>query len=231
MIAKQKPRFVYLLAVLVVVGSGVLAYELGRFNGGYSYFDQRRERGELTTEIADRDRTVENLQRSLAILETSQQIDRETYSQVEANLNELQARIQAQEEELAFYRGIISPEDGAAGLRVESLELRPVDSGHSYVLHLVLVQAITHDRRVSGTVRFDFAGSMDGEPVEFGLDELVSDDAGGDLAYSFRYFQDLQRQLVLPDGFEPDEVLMELRPREPSGEALEQAFEWAAVSG
>jgi hypothetical protein len=72
---------------------------------------------------------------------------------------------------------------------------------------------------------------MDGKLVQFGLDELVSGDSSGDLSYSFRYFQDLQRQLVLPDGFEPDEVLMEIRPREPSGEPLEQTFEWAAVSG
>lgn len=231
MIARRKPRLIYLLAVVIVGASGVLVYELGRLNGGYSYLDQRRERDDLTAVIAGRDQTIENLQRSVAILETSQEIDRETYSQVEVNLNDLQARIQAQEEELAFYRGIISPEDGSAGLRVQSLELRPGDSGHSFVLHLVLVQAITHDRRVSGTVRLDFAGSVDGMPVQFGLDELVSGDASGDLSYSFRYFQDLQRQLVLPDGFEPDKVLMEIRPREPSGEPLERTFEWAAVSG
>jgi hypothetical protein len=230
-IAKRKPRLLYVLAVVVIGGSIALAYELGRFNGGYSYFDQRRERDALTAVITERDAAIESLQRSLAILETSQEIDRETYSQVEVNLNELQARIQAQEEELAFYRGIISPEDGAAGLRVQALSMRPADSGHSYVLHLVLVQAITHDRRVSGTVRFDFTGLLDGEPVQLGLDELVSGDAGGDIAYSFRYFQDLQRQLVLPDGFEPDEVLMQIRPREPSGQAFEQTFEWAAVSG
>jgi Family of unknown function (DUF6776) len=231
LIARKKPRLLYLLAVVAVAGGGVLAYELGRFNGGYSILDQRHERDELTAVIAERDQTIESLQRSLAILETSQEVDRETYSQVEVNLNELQARIQAQEEELAFYRGIISPEDGAAGLRVQSLELRPTDSGQSYVLHLVLVQAITHDRRVSGTVRLNFAGFLDGESVELGLDDLVSDDTGGDLAYSFRYFQDLQRQLALPDGFEPDEVLLQIRPREPSGQALEQTFDWSAVSG
>ncbi|NIW23210.1 MAG: hypothetical protein GWN29_00825 [Gammaproteobacteria bacterium] len=219
------------MAVIAVTGSVFLAHELGRLNGGYSYLDQRRERDELTAVIAERDLTIEVLRRQVAILETSQEIDQETYTLVEQNLDELQAQIQAQEEELAFYRGIISPEDGVAGLRVQSLEMRPTDAEQGYLLHLVLVQAITHDRRVSGTVSFDITGSIDGEPVQLNLDEVVAEDARGAIAYAFRYFQDLQRQLVLPEGFEPDEVLMLIRPREPNGQALEQSFEWSAIAG
>ena len=155
-----------------MAGSVFLAHELGRLNGGYSYLDQRRERDELTAAIAERDQTIEALRRQVAILETSQEIDQETYTLVEQNLDELQAQIQAQEEELAFYRGIISPEDGAAGLRVQSLEMRPTDAAQGYLLHLVLVQAITHDRRVSGTVSFGITGSLDGEHVQLNLDEI-----------------------------------------------------------
>ena len=217
------------MAIVAVAGSVFLAYELGQLNGGYSYLDQRRERDEFTAVIAQRDQTIEELRRQVAILETSQDIDQETYTLVEQNLDELQAEIQAQEEELAFYRGIISPEDGAAGLRVQSLELRPTDAEQGYLLHLVLVQAITHDRRVSGTVSFDILGSLDGEQVQLTLDDVGAD--GAALAYAFRYFQDLQRQLILPEGFEPDEVLMQIRPREPSGQASEQSFEWSAIAG
>lgn len=228
---RRKPRFLYFLVAVVAIGSLALAYELGRFDGGYSYLDQRRERQALNAIIAERDRTIEELQRSVAILKTSQEVDKETYSQVERNLSDLQARIQSQEEELAFYRGIISPEDGAAGLRVQTLEIRPADAGHGYVLHLVLVQAITHDRRVSGTVSLSIEGSMQGEPVRLGLGDVVADRSDADLAYGFRYFQDLQRELVLPDGFAPGEVTMEIRPREPGGEVLQQTFDWAAISG
>lgn len=231
MTARRKPWILKVLTVVIVAGGFVLAYELGRLNGGFSFLDQRNERESLNAIIAERDRTIEDLQRTIAILETSQDIDRETYAQVEVNLDELQARIQAQEEELAFYRGIISPEDGVAGLRVQTLELRPTETSDSYVLHLVLVQAITHDRRVSGTVRFDIAGTLGGDHVRYGLDELLGEESVASLAYSFRYFQDLQRELVLPNGFRPTEVLLEIRPREPSGDALEQSFDWASVAG
>jgi len=229
--ARKKPKLLYLMAVIAVGGSVFLAYELGRLNGGYSYLDQRRERDDLTAAIAERDQTIEALRRRVAILDTSQEIDKETYAQVEQNLDELQAQIQSQEEELAFYRGIISPEDGTAGLRVQSLEMRPTDGAHGYLLNLVLVQAITHDRRVSGTVSFDITGSLDGEQVQLNLGDLATDAAEDALAYAFRYFQDLQRQFVLPEGFEPDEVLMNIRPREPSGQAMEQSFDWSAIAG
>lgn len=231
MTVRRKPRLLRFLLFVVVCGSVVLAYELGRLNGGYSYLDQRHERESFSAALEERDRTIDSLQRTIAILETSQDIDRETYTQVEANLDELQARIQDQEEELAFYRGIISPEDGVAGLRVQTLELRPIETQRGYVLHLVLVQAITHDRRVSGTVRVDIAGTLDGNEVRYSLDDLLTEDATAALAYSFRYFQDLQRELVLPDGFRPSELLMQIRPREPSGDVLEQVFDWATVAG
>jgi len=229
--SKRKPQLLYLLVILVLGGGAFLLFELGRLSGGYSFLDQRREREEMLATIATRDQTIEELSRRLAILETSQEIDRETYAQLEDNLGDLQAQIQAQEEELAFYRGIISPEDGAAGLRIQTLELRPGDAEHAYLLHLVLVQAITHDRRISGSVRFEIAGLLGSEPVQFGLDELTSEEARGELAYNFRYFQDLQRRIVLPQGFEPNQVLMEIRPREPSGAAATQAFEWSAIAG
>ena len=65
-------------------------------------------------------------------------------------MGELQAQIQAQEEELVFYRGIVSPQDGVAGLRIQSLEVLPGDGENRYLLRLLLVQAIVHSRRVAG---------------------------------------------------------------------------------
>src|SRR5690606_17910961 len=105
---------------------------------------------------------VAELERELAILRTSREIDRETYAQVEATLTRLESTIQTQEEELAFYRGIVSPQDGHAGLRIQSLEVLPGDRERHYMLRLVLVQAIVHSRRVSGVVKLRIEGIVDG---------------------------------------------------------------------
>ena len=64
----------------------------------------------------------------IAIFETSREIDKETYARIQANLADLQARIQSQEEELMVYRGIVSPQDGAQGLRIQSLAVTPTEA-------------------------------------------------------------------------------------------------------
>ena len=80
-------------AVLVLIVAGLyLSFELGRYQAAYSQLDAWREAEAYQGEIAARNRTIDDLERQIAILETSGEIDRETYASVEANLAELQAR-------------------------------------------------------------------------------------------------------------------------------------------
>lgn len=212
-------------------GVGFLVYELGRYRAGYSLLDAQAERRDLRAQVAGLEQTNEALRRRIAVLETSTEVDQEAYAQVEANLGELQARIQSQEEELAFYRGIVSPADGVAGLKIQEFELLPTSAGATYLMRLVLVQAIKHDRRVSGVVRLNVHGERGGAGASLALAELVADGESGELAYSFRYFQDLERQLVLPEGFLPARVDLEILPQGRGSKAFTQSFDWAVTSG
>ena len=217
-------------ALAVLAAAGYLLFELGRVRSGYSLVDAQQRRAELKQEIEELDALNEQLRQRIAVLETSQEVDKEAYRQVEDNLADLQSRIQTQEEELAFYRGIVSPEDGVAGLRIQELELLPRDAetDRRFLLRLVLVQAVKHDRRVSGVVNLEVAGQRDGETVSYPLGELVAEDSAASLAFSFRYFQDFQKELVLPTGFKPDRVEVELRPKGRGAKPVARVFDWAA---
>jgi hypothetical protein len=221
---------IYGLGLLLLAGAFCLAFELGRYQAGFSLLDHRRERGSLQQRLGERERALTELERQVALLQTSREIDRETYARVEANLGQLQARIQSQEEELAFYRGIVSPQDGLAGLRVQELELIPTDTEGAFLLRLVLVQAIINSEAVSGTVQVRIIGTQDGQEASWKLDDL-SRGAAEELAYRFRYFQGFERELMLPTGFVPTQVEIEIRPAGSSDEPLERSFEWAAVLG
>lgn len=219
------------LVVAIAVGGAYLSFELGRLQSGYSVLDARRQSEEFNVMLAERDVMLEELQRQVARLETSREIDRETYSSVEENLADLQARIQAQEEELVFYRGIVSPGDGVAGLRIQNVEVEPGENGETHVLHLLLVQAIVNNDRVTGSVRARLIGTLDGEEAEFGLDEIGFESDATDIPYGFRYFQTLDLGLMLPEGFEPSELEIQVWPRSPRGETIVQSFSWATISG
>ncbi len=223
-----RPIWLYAVVALLGVGSLYLAFELGQYQSGYSLLDQRRTRARLEEQLTAERSVSDELRRQLAIAETAGEIDRATYSQVESTLGELQTKIQAQEEELVFYRGIVSPQDGVAGLRIQSLEVLPSDGEGRYLLRLLLVQAIVHSRRVSGAVKLQLEGMQDGQTVSFDAAELAVPGEPYDMAYEFRYFQGLETELALPGSFEPQRVAVEIWPSEARAERINQTFDWPA---
>jgi len=226
-----RPTWLLALAGFVAAGALYLAYEFGRYQSGFSLLDQRRERAHLTHQLADEKAVSDELRRQLAIGETASEIDRATYAQVETTLADLQAQIQTQEEELVFYRGIVSPQDRVAGLRIQSLEALPADGEGRYLVRLLLVQAIQHSRKVSGAVKLQLEGIQDGQTTSFDAAELVVPGESYDMDYEFRYFQGLEAELALPAGFEPQRMNVEIWPDEARAERINQTFEWPAIAG
>jgi hypothetical protein len=227
---RDRTLWMYALTIVAAVGALYLAFELGRFRSGFSVIDHRREVSTLRQRIEQERGASDELRRQIAIAQTSGEIDRETYSQVESNLGNLQAKIQSQEEELAFYRGIVSPQDGTAGLRIQSLEVLPADGERRYTVRLVLVQAIVHSRKAAGEVKLQLEGMRNGQMTSLGLSQVTPGDARYDMAYEFRYFQGLDAELELPVGFEPQRVNVEIWPNEPKAEKVYQSFDWLVTS-
>lgn len=225
--AQHRPLAVYVLTVAALLTAGYLLFELGRYRAGFAVLDHRRDVAALEQRLRLEQESSDELKRQLAIAQTSGEIDRETYSRVEANLSDLQEKIQAQEEELVFYRGIVSPQDGVAGLRVQSVEVLPGDAERRYLLRLVLVQAIVHSRRVSGSVKVQLEGVKDGQTATFDAAELA--DGGYDMDYELRYFQGLEAEISLPLGFEPMRINVEIWPNEARADRRTESFEWSAV--
>ena len=225
-----RPLWMYAVAVVVVLGALYLAFELGRFRSGFSVIDHRHEVSALTQRIEQERAASDELRRQLAIAQTSGEIDRETYSQVESNLSNLQAKIQAQEEELVFYRGIVSPQDGVAGLRIQSLEVLPADGERRYSVRLVLVQAIVHSRKLTGQIKLQLEGVRDGQMASLDGSQLAASDGRYDMAYDFRYFQGLETELELPVGFEPQRINVEIWPNEARADKISQSFEWTVTT-
>ncbi len=221
----------YFVGAVLLGSTGYLVFELGRYQADYSLLDQRREREAFQQQVGDQVAAAEELRRQITVLQTSQEIDHETYAQVERDFSQLQQRIQAQVEELAFYQGIILPEDGHTGLRVQTLDLAATELDRHYLLRLVLVQTISRGSRVSGTLKLTIEGSRDGKFAVLRSDEVLLKPGLGDIPFEFRYFQSLQQELVLPVDFEPRQVNVEIWPRESGGQPILYGYTWPAVAG
>jgi cell division protein FtsB len=219
-----------LISVVAVVG-GYLVYEFGRIQAGYDLVDAAAERRGYEQHIVELEGEISALKEQVALLETHRDIDREAYSEVEASLTELQAKIQEQRDAIAFYRGIVSPADGSKGLRVQDLKLTRGRHEREYNIRLVLVQALKHDRKVTGNVNLTIEGDLDGEEKSYSYAELLPDEAEAAWAFSFRYFQDFNRLVVLPDGFTPQRVNVEVQSKTRSISSIEESFAWTTSQG
>ncbi len=208
-----------------------LVFEYGRISAGYDVVDVRNERAAFEEHIRALDDEIAELEQEIAVLETHREIDREAYKEVEGSLISLQAKIQEQRDAIAFYRGIVSPADGKPGLRVQDLKLTRGGEEREFNLRVVLVQAMKHDRKVSGDVAVTVEGSEGGEAKSYALTELLPADAESAWPFSFRYFQDFDRQLILPDGFTPERIRVEVRSRTRSISSIEESYAWAMSRG
>ena len=218
------------LVVFAVVG-GYLVYEFGRIQAGYDLVDAASDRHEYEQRIDGLEDEISALKEQIALLETHSDIDREAYREVEASLTELQAKIQEQRDAIAFYRGIVSPADGNKGLRVQDLKLTRGKKEREYNIRLVLVQALKHDRKVSGNVNLTIEGDLDGVEKTFSYAELLPEESEAAWAFSFRYFQDFNRPVVLPDGFTPERVNVEVQSRTRSISSSVESFAWTTSQG
>lgn len=213
------------LALLVLSGF-YLVFEFGRIQASYSIVETARERQAYEDHIVALDNEIIGLKEELALLETHREIDREAYKEVDASLMDLQAKIQEQKDAIGFYRGIVSPEDGAAGLRVQDLKLTRGGKERAYNVRLVLVQSLKHDRKVSGDVSLSIEGEQGGEMTTYGYADLIPGEKDANWPFSFRYFQDFDREIVLPDGFTPERIMIHVRSKTRSIESIEETYSW-----
>ena len=213
------------LAVAFAVGA-YLTFEFGRIQADYNVVDAAQERQEDQDRIKELQKQITALNQEIALLETHRDIDREAYKDVETSLANLQEKIQEQRDAIAFYRGIISPADGQRGLRVQDLRLSKGKDDRQYYIRLVLVQVMQHDRSVKGEVNFSLEGAQDGVATTYKLEKLIPDDETSNWPFSFRYFQNFDRQLVLPEGFLPERINIEVMSRTKSIASVKQSFLW-----
>lgn len=228
----RKRRWLTALGALVVLPAmGAGLYYLGSQQAGYDRLLVAQERAAMEARIQELELERDRLRDRVALLERSSQMDREAYDKLDQTLKGLQAELLELREEVAFYRGIVSPRQASAGLRVERFRVEPqAGSGEGprlYHYNLVLTQVLKNDRTARGVVMVTVEGVQDGRPTAYALHRLTPDTKDKKkLPFRFRYFQKFEGDLILPAGFTPRTVKVEVRPRR--GKAFVESFPWPA---
>jgi len=209
-------------AILAVYGT----YEFGRFDGGYNVVAMAQERRDKAAEIEVLKNENAALRTKVTGAETARTVEHQSYADVERTLGDLQAQVQKQRDELAFYRGIVSPEDGVGGLRIQRMDVLPDAGDGRYKIRLVLMQSMRQDAVISGSVKIELEGSRNKQPVRLTLAQVGGQTReAGDVSFSFRYFQNIEQDIALPADFEPTAIDVEVKSSRQ--QPLHQSFPWA----
>ena len=227
----QQSRYILWSGIAsLVLLVGLVSYELGQNRAGFSRIDAQENVTNLEAENTKLARENKKLSEHIAVLETSVKVDREAYRKVETQLVDLQSRILEQQEDIEFYKGIVNENDGT-GLRIQDFQISQGLGEREFDLRLVLAQAFRSTRLVSGQVEMVVEGMQEGEPVRLPLDDLVADSDSAKLSYSFRYFQDLKADVVIPPDFVPERVHVIVRFKGKNSKTVEDFFVWNVKQG
>ena len=227
-----RSRINWAIALIMVAGAIWLSFEYGRMQAGFFILEAVEMESDLRQQITDLNMSSDDLRQKMAVLEASSRIDEDAYSQIEDRLLELQQELAERQKDLNFYRGIMAPESQAEGLQIKEMNLLQLAEAKYFRLHLVLMQAINHSRIVSGQVRISVDGVQDGKSVTLELSQLGRPDQQIEpIAFSFRYFQEFERELVLPEGFVAERINVVPVPSRRPSRAVRESFDWQPQTG
>jgi len=221
-----KSKFIWGIAILVLLIGGWTLFDYGRFLAGYDSRGAENEIKGLFDTQAHLEKRIEGLREDKAVLQRAAQIERKAYNELDTTLKVLQAEILEHKEELAFYRGIVSPKDSSSGLYLQNFLLTQNGETRSYRYKVVLTQVLKNSRLINGKVKLQFDGLLEGESKILKLKEVTAKKKK-DLNYRFKYFQNVEGVVEFPEGFSLLRVNVQILPRGRQRDMIEKTIEWS----
>jgi septal ring factor EnvC (AmiA/AmiB activator) len=218
----RRERLVMVVAGILLLVLAVGLFELGQRVGGHSSFRVDQKRQALRAEVKRLTAEGAELRDELARVRTSLEIDREAHARLQESLTESEVRVAELNEELEFYRRIVAPQDGQAGLRVQTFEVVRGGLPDGYRLRFLLVQNPQRSGRAQGQLHVSLHGTRRGDEITLQLQELAAEPQ----PFEFLYFQDIEVEIILPEGFEPRSADVELRPGQGRARRFEASYPW-----
>ncbi|MFC4260268.1 DUF6776 family protein [Marinobacter lacisalsi] len=228
---RRKPHPWRVVGVLILcLLSGLVGYGVGWSQGGYRIEDVAQSRPSLARELSSVKEEYDQVRQQKVRLERSQAIDEQALNAARNTIAGLESTIANLEADLTFYRNIMAPSEASKGLQVDRLTLRDVRGERRYDFKLVLTQVGDNKSYISGVVAVNIIGEQKGEQEVIPLRDLSEDVEDLGVRFRFRYFQDVEGTLTLPDNFEPYEVQVVAKAEGSKASQAERTFEWRQLA-
>jgi len=144
-----------------------------------------------------------------------------------ASEREHQDEIAGLQADLAFYRRLGGANGSQAPLAVHYLELQPTQSPRVFRIIFTLTQNLRWAAVISGQIQLGVDGIRDGAAQHLTEKQLLAESAEP-LNFKFKYFQQLERLITLPENFEASRLTIRLKSGSLST-PVKQSVEWQSL--
>ncbi|MDI9237627.1 hypothetical protein QLQ15_01720 [Lysobacter sp. LF1] len=175
-------------------------------------------------EARGQQRELEQLQQRVATLTRSDQISRDANRDLQSTLAERDEEIAGLRADVAFYERLVGSTAQRRGLTVHALKLQP-QNNTAWHFTTTLTQNLNRGAVSTGQLSLTLEGTRGGKLEKLAWADLRQQPNAPGLAYSFKYFQQVEGDIFLPEGFTPVRVSVRLVPR--AGAPIEESFTWA----
>lgn len=214
------------LALLFVAVGG---YFYGHFDAARQYLVTSADNERLSLSLQKAQDEVNSLQSELTIAGRSNLVDQRATEEVQGTVSALRQRIAQLEQDVSFYRQVMSPDSDELGLIIAEFDVTALDGAGSFHYRAVFRQAGAGDRVLEGKVQVDIVGQLDEQRQVLPLATILPENRTFDPALNFRYFQNLEGEFILPEGFVPEQVEVRAESSKPTVIKVEKIFSWSVV--
>lgn len=212
------------LAILVTAG---VFLGLGYIYTQIETRSLREENRQLRLQLETAHERAEKTANELIVLQRERAVDRVASSEASEMLADMQKQVRQMRQDITFYRDIMAPSDKAEGLQVKELGVKSVAGDRRYAYKLVLTQVNDNRRYIEGVVAVNLIGQLDGEQQVLPLRDLSGTEDLG-MRFRFRYFQNLEGELTLPESFAPEKIQVVAQAKGKKTTKIERTFNWEA---
>ena len=168
----------------------------------------------------------EELRRRNALAERDAEVNQRAAQEVDSELNALQLRIAELESDVQYYRQVVSEQIGSTGLMISRFDLTSTAKANTKRYKLVLRQQDADGDTLSKRVRQRYAsGAARGAVEASSASRRVFGTRRNDIRLRFKYFQNIEGEIVIPYDFTPEKIEISAIAVTPVAKRVDQIFE------
>lgn len=220
-------RALQVLLALIFVGAALAAaYFGGYWQGMGRQSNALAERDRLQIELTEAREELAQHRQQVANLAVASEVDQMASEEVRGEVIDLRRQIASLEADISFYRGLMSPSEDSNGLTLGEVTITETPVTGRFAFKIVVQQVATNHQVLSGVLNADVIGRSDGGVTRVPLYQLSSDIDTQDIKLRFKYFQNVEGELTLPEGFVAERLELAARSSGRTGDSVEKSFPW-----